>query len=135
MSGILGFKIAFAPMKGMWLGPRSNSHLSKAMKNDKTNAQAWKQKGNSLLHTPAAFGGDVKKSIKHYVRAIELYESQGDLTNNWEYIDALAWLGQAYHKDGQLEKAKSTYSKALEQEPNAGWVKYVLLPKAEKVEK
>ena len=53
MSGVLGFRIAFSPMSGMWLGPRSNSHLKKAMNANRDCAQAWRQKAGSLFHTPA----------------------------------------------------------------------------------
>lgn len=128
MSGILGMKIGFSPMSGMWLGPRSNSHLRKAMAADKNCPQAWHQKASSLYHTPAAFGGDIEASIEHYRKAVTLYESGSDLATSWEYLDALAWLGQAYRKNGQKAQAKEAYEKALAVEPDFGWVKFSLLP-------
>ncbi len=134
MSGVLGFKIAFSPLSGMWLGPRSNRHLKKGMSYDDHCAMVWHQKGSSLLHTPASFGGDVKESITHFAKAAELQEASYQLENNWEYLEALVWLGQAYYKNGQIEEARMTYEKALQVEPNFGWVKYRLLPQANKAD-
>lgn len=128
LGGIYGFKIAFAPMKGMWLGPKSDKHVAKAMKMDPNSIRAWYQKASSYFHTPAMFGGNVAKSVEHYAKAVSLYEAKDCLDDNWEYLDALAWLGQAYHKNGQIPEAKAIYEKALKLEPNFGWVKFALLP-------
>ena len=77
------------------------------------------------------FGGDIHEAIKHYEHAIQLYE-ENDLTNDWIYLDALAWLGIAYSKTDQLEKAKATFEKALSVEPEFTWVKNNLLPNLKK---
>ena len=132
MSGLLGFRIAFSPVSGMWLGPRSNSHLRKAMNADKDCAQSWKQKASSLFHTPAAFGGDLEESVRHFRKAAELFEANSSLTHNWEYLDTLAWLGQAQSKSGDRGAAVQTYQKALRIEPEFGWVKHRLLPAVSK---
>ena len=132
LAGIYGLRISFSPMKGMWLGPRSNSELGKAMKIDNTNPRVWYQHGSSFLFTPATWGGDIEQSVTHFQKAVELHETKACLDNDWEYLDALAWLGQAQVKNGEPAKAIATYQKALEVEPNFSWVRNYLLPSVQK---
>ena len=77
------------------------------------------------------WGGDLDEAIAAYEKAIQLYESNpAALQFNWMYLDTMAFLGQALAKKGQSEKAIAIYEKALKAEPEFGWVKFVLLPKA-----
>lgn len=131
--GLLGYKISFSPMKGMWLGPKSSKLISKAIQLEADLARGWYQQGMSYLQTPETWGGDVKKAVECFAKAVDLMESQGNcLDNNWEYLDAMAWLGQAQTKAKQYDAAKQTYAKALDKEPLFGWVEYQLLPTVEK---
>jgi len=133
LGGLLGFQISYSPMKGMWLGPKSDQHIEKAIRLDEKNPAAWYQKGSSYYHTPGMFGGDIGKSVESFEQSVALYEQKAEaLDYNWQYLDALVWLGQAYQKNDQLEKAKATYKKALRVEPEFGWVKNHLLPELDK---
>ena len=77
------------------------------------------------------WGGDITEAIEAYEKSIQLYESRPEaLKFNWMYLDALAFMGQAYLKNGDTGKAIATYEKALQAEPEFGWVKYALLPNA-----
>ena len=127
-SGILGYKIAFSPMSGMWNGARSNKSLAKAMELDDTQPKVWYLKGISLYHTPSTFGGDQKASIEHFAKAVSLYYEHKCTDQNWEYLEAFTWLGKAYAATGQPEMAKHVFEEILEIAPNYGWVKYALLP-------
>ena len=128
-SGLLGFKIAFSPMKGMWLGPQSGKYLKKAFEYDDTKPNVWYHKGMYLIHTPSAFGGDPEASVVHFKKAIEIMDQEDCQEGNWEYLEFHAWLGQAYAKVGKKEEAKAIFEKALALEPEFNWVKYALLPK------
>lgn len=130
LSGIYGMQIALSPMKGMSLGSRTGNLLDKALKNDPNSAFANYQQGSSLYYTPRMWGGDVPKSIDYLTKAKELYETQGT-ENEWNYLNVLSVLGQAYHYQEEYEKAKSTYDQALSIAPGFGWVKYNLMPKLE----
>ena len=130
ISAIYGAKMGFYPMKGMFLGPKSNEHMNKALSLDKDNAQAYRVKASSKFFTPEMFGGSIDESIELYEKAIELYEAQNNIEENWEYIDCIAWLGIAYQKLENNDKAIQAYNKALKVEPNFSWVKHVLLPQA-----
>lgn len=128
---IYGLKIGFSPMQGMFLGPKSSSLLDKAKAMDPKSALAWKVYANGKFFTPEMWGGDTDEAIKAYETAIALYEQDKDaLAHNWMYLDALAFLGQAYQRKGNPRKAIATYEKALAVEPQFEWVKNVLLPQA-----
>lgn len=132
-SAIYGLKMAYSPLQGMILGSKSSSLIEKAKKLNSSSPLVWKIYANSKFFTPEMWGGDIKEAIQAYEKSIALYEAKPDeLRLNWHYLDALAFQGQAYLKDGQRAKAISTYEKALMVEPEFAWVKNVLLPKAQK---
>lgn len=129
MSGILGLRIAYAPMKGMFLGGKSGSYAEAAIKEAPDSYIAWKLHGNYKFYTPSAFGGDISEAAIALEKSITLMEQDPALTvENWLYIDAMAHLGQCYAQLGQNDKAKAIYDKALAVEPNYSWVSKVLLP-------
>jgi tetratricopeptide (TPR) repeat protein len=132
-AGILSTEMAFSPSKGMFLGPKSNSHIEKAIKYDETEPRGWIQRGGSKLHTPKMFGGSTKEAVENYQKAVNLYEQDSThCKNNWQYINAKAWLGIAYMKTEKYEKALKTFQSALEFEPSFDWVKYELMPNLKK---
>lgn len=132
LAAVFGLQIAYDPSKGMSMGPRSGALLSKALKDDPQSALVWKLYGNSMLHTPEAYGGDVGEAIEAYEKALSLFETtSGGIKDNWMYIDTMAFLGQAYGKKALSQKAVAIYEKALQAEPGFSWVKYSLLPAAQ----
>lgn len=134
LSALYGIKMGYSPMQGMFLGSKSNSLVSKAKQLNPNSPFAWKVYANSKYFTPETFGGDLDEAITAYKKSIQLYEATPtQLKNNWFYLDALAFLGQAYVKKNNKEEAIATYEKALKAEPNFGWVKNALLPKAKAI--
>ncbi len=133
LSAVYGLKMAYSPWKGVFLGSKSSSLVEKAVKEDKDSAIAWKIYGNSKLFTPEMWGGDANAAVEALEKAMALFESQPDLLKfNWLYLDTMSFLGQAYSKTAQQDKAIKMYKKALSIEPDFNWVKYSLLPKAQK---
>ncbi|MGB3585582.1 MAG: tetratricopeptide repeat protein [Tunicatimonas sp.] len=128
MARLYGATMAFNSWKAMYLGPKSEKLVDRALKADPKSPEAWMQRGGSRMFTPKAFGGDIDEAIVAYQKAVQHYESQPNYAKNWRYLDALAWLGQAYQQAEQPTQAIETYQKALEVEPNFGWVKYTLMP-------
>ena len=47
----------------------------------------------------------------------------------WGHSETYAWLGIAYMDRDEENSARAAFEKALEIDPNNGWVKYELLPK------
>lgn len=136
LGAVYGLQMAYDPAKGMFLGPRSSSLLSKARKTDATSPLVWKLYGNSMYHTPEAYGGDVTEAISAYEKALALYDAAPEKKkDNWMYIDTMAFLGQAYVKNNESTRAVAIYEKALTAESSFGWVKYVLLPAAQNKKK
>lgn len=132
-AGLLSMEMAMNPSKGMLLGPKSGKHIAKAIKYDSKEPLAWFQKGGSKLHTPKMFGGNDEEAVKHFQKAVQLYESDTILCkNNWQYINTLAWLGNAYAEIEKYDKARATYEKALKVEPEFHWVRHVLMKKVQK---
>lgn len=131
LSAVYGLKMGYSPMMGMFLGPKSGSLMEKAKEQSPQSPLVVKLYANSKFFTPEMFGGDLDEAISSYKKCLQLYESHpSQLKNNWMYLDALAFAGQAYLKKGEKEKAKQLFEKALTIEPEFMWVKQVLLPKA-----
>lgn len=135
LSSVYGLKIAYSNWKGMTLGPKSGSLIAEAKKVAPDSPLVWKLYGNFKLYTPSMFGGDVQEAIDAYAKSVELFErNPANTKNNWEYLDAVAWLGQAYVKADEPQKAIAVYQKALRIEPKFNWVKDSLLPSAKESE-
>lgn len=131
LSAVYGLKMGYSPMMGMFLGPKSGSLIEKAKEQSPQSPLVMKLYANSKFFTPEMFGGDLDEAISSYNKCLQLYESQpNQLDNNWLYLDALAFAGQAYLKKGEKEKARQLFEKALKIEPEFMWVKQGLLPKA-----
>lgn len=131
LSATYGLKMAYSPVHGMFLGPKSENLIEKAKKLAPSSPLVWKVFANSKYLTPEMWGGDLKEAVASYEKCTDLYEAKPELLKfNWMYLDALAFMGQAYLKTGETGKAIATYEKALKVEPEFGWVKHTLLPKA-----
>lgn len=132
LSAIYGLKLGYSPWQGMFLGPKSSNLIEKAKELAPQSALVWKIYANSKFFTPEMWGGDIKEAIASYEKSIQLYEKETEgPTYNWMYMDAIAFLGQAYLKNGEPTKAVSTFEKALAKDPDFGWVRFVLLPQAQ----
>lgn len=127
-SGIYGFKIAYSPWKGMFLGPKSSSAIESALEKDPNSPIVQKLYGNSKLFTPETWGGDKEVAVKAYEKAVLLYKNTPNSESDWMFLDTYAWLGQAYEAIDKKEKAREAYLASLEIEKDFNWVNYVLLP-------
>lgn len=132
---IYGIKISNSPMKGMILGPKATNLQQKAIAADSTNPRVWMVYGTMKLNTPAFFGGSVEEAQQAFSKSVTIFETKKSvdpLEPDWGYLDALVWLAKSYEKKEQLQEARAIFNKALNIEPNFGWVKHVLLPALEK---
>jgi len=128
LGGYYGMSIAFSPMSGMYLGPKSDDQIGKSLKLNPENAFAWLQKGSSQYNTPRIFGGSVTKSIDSFKKSIEYFNADESL-HEWLKIEAMVWLGQAYHYQEEYQNAREVYQEILEIAPGFEWVEDVLMPK------
>ncbi|NLF41952.1 MAG: tetratricopeptide repeat protein [Bacteroidales bacterium] len=125
----IAYRIALAPMKAVYLGPKSNAAIDKGMEIDKQNPNVWIEKANAAFYAPPVFGGSKSASIDYYKEAIRLLEKNMAHNHRWLYLNTLVALGKAYNDTGQKGEAIRTYNKALSFEPDFLWVKEELLPK------
>ena len=136
LSSVYGWQIGLSPMKSMLLGPRVGKAAQKAKQLAPDNPRVVLSAAISDFNTPKMFGGNKEKGLQGFQRAAELFaqeEPTDPIQPVWGHREAYAWLGIAYQNQGELESARAAFEKALEIDPDFGWVKYWLLPELEKV--
>lgn len=127
LSGLMGYKMAYSPMKSMLLGPKSSSLLEEAMKQNPNSPIVLRQYASSMYYTPAMWGGDKKLGLKAYLKSTEKFAGT-EMEKSWMHLDNLAWTGILYQESGNKELAKQTWESALAIEPEFYWVSKKLLP-------
>jgi tetratricopeptide (TPR) repeat protein len=133
LAGLYMMNLAENPMDAMSTIPIIFELLEKAEKMDSENPRPFIIKGILLLNMPPIAGGSVEQSLTCFTKAISLFEAdKKEKPINWGYAESHAWLGQAYQRLNNIEKAKETYEKILKIEPEYAWVKYSLLPGLQK---
>lgn len=129
-SAFVGFSIGISPYKAPFVGPESIEFANKSVALDTANYFGYIQLGNIAFYIPSMFGGSKTDAVKYYLKALSLMEKNPSLIkNNWNYLNLLATIINAYYEIGDYKKAKMYCSKTMAIEPNFDWVKKVLCPK------
>ena len=134
LSSVYGQIISVRPLMGAVLGLKSGSAINRARKLDPDNPRVVLIEAISNWNTPKIWGGSPDKAIEGFERAALLFaqeEVTDPLLPSWGHNETYAWIGIAYMDRGQLQKAREAFEKALEVDPDFGWVKYALLPSLE----
>ena len=128
-SSVLG-QLINNPLRGMILGPRSSSAMDRALELGPRNPRVWLLRGIGAMFTPAMFGGGADKAEEYLRKAITLFadDRPAPPLPAWGHAEAYVWLGQTLHKQKRIDDARAAYAKALELQPENGWVRQVLLP-------
>ena len=132
LSSTYGRKISLKPLKGMFLGPKAGNALNEAKQLDPDNPRVVLTEAISDFNTPRMWGGSKARAMEGFLRALDVFEQEDvadPLQPSWGHEDAYAWLGIAHLQNDAREAARAAFEKALEINPDYGWVKYVLLPK------
>jgi tetratricopeptide (TPR) repeat protein len=134
-SSIFGQMISLSPgpFNAMRLGPKSDHAMAHAVALGPNNPRVFLLRGVGSIFKPALFGGGLDKAEKDIQKAIALFASDKPEAPapSWGYAEAYAWLGRVYLKQDRPEEARAAYNRALELQPDYGWVKFVLLPELE----
>lgn len=118
-AALYGFQISLSPVKAVFLGPRNQRNIDKAIELDPLEPMGWFEYGNSEFFRPAAFGGSRTKAIEYYQKAIRLFEKKSSsISGEWFYLNMLMMLAYAYEKTEQVDHARKTYEKILRVEPD-----------------
>jgi tetratricopeptide (TPR) repeat protein len=119
-----------AAWAGATLGPKSSRLLARAAEMAPASPRVLVFRGRSLVFTPDMFGGDPVEGRRLLQQAVERFAAGGASTPGpqWGHADALAWLGIARQRAGDLAAARAAWQQALTIEPDYAWVKFALLP-------
>lgn len=133
-SAFEGFQIGLSPYKAPFIGPQSKALALKSVDLDSNNYFVYIQLGNIAFYTPPLLGGSKAEAMKNYLKALSLMEKHpDDLKYNWNYLNLLATIINAYSELGNYELAQTYCIKTLAIEPEFDWVKNKLYPKIIKI--
>ena len=119
-----GFKIGLNPLMAPVYGPKSMENVKLSLKEDEKNWFGLVQNANVVYYMPKIFGGSKSKAIDLYIEALNQMEKHPKLIlNNWNYLNLIITIGNAYHQTGNEELANKYYQKALQVEPEFKWAK------------
>ena len=129
-SSVLGQLIGSNPVRGMTLGPKSSNAMERAVELGPNNPRVWLLRGIGAMFTPSVFGGGVDKAEEYLTKAIALFpnDKPAPAAPAWGHAEAYIWLGQVHKRRDRIDEARQAYTRALELQPDNGWVRHVLLP-------
>ncbi len=129
-SAFIGYEVALSPYKAPFIGMRSIGYAETSIELDKNNYLGYLQLGNARYYMPSALGGSKTEAINHYKKALQKMENNpGNLDKNWNYLNLLATLVNAYIETENFSNAEYYSNKALNIAPDFDWVKNELHPK------
>ena len=131
LSSFYGNKIALNPWSGFWNGPKSGKMIEKAFTLEPGNPRLYLISGISAFYTPEKWDGGKEQAKEALGKAIELFNDENvEVTMpDWGHSESYGWLGLVELAMGDTNNAVINYRKALEIDPDNGWVKYRLLPR------
>jgi tetratricopeptide (TPR) repeat protein len=128
-----GYRIGLNHFTASYYGLKSIECAKLALKLDNENPLAHIQRGNIEYYMPSFFGGSKTEAIKYYLQAKELMEkNKNDLFQDWNYLNLLTIIAQAYSAIKDYKTAEVYYKKLLSIEPDFSWVRNELYPEINK---
>lgn len=110
-----GFKISLAVYKAPFLGPKSISHIEKAISLDHNEPTGYIEKGNSLMYRPAAFGGDKDEGLALFRKALELMNVQAGGKCDWQKMLLQTFIIKGLYETKRNSEAQA-FIKQMEKE-------------------
>lgn len=135
LATIYGMKMSFKGANPVILGPQSNILIREAIKEAPDNPRVIMQAGINKMYTPEFFGGSKTKALELFKKAAAIFDTVkpgNSLLPDWGKTESLAWLGIDYENLGKTEEAVKIFKQALSRDSGYAWIKYALLPQAEK---
>ena len=128
-AAFIGFELGISPYKAPFIGAKSLSYAQQSVGLDSLNAMAYVQLGNIAFYTPKMFGGSKPEAMQYYFKAIKIMQEEIESTKqNWNYLNLLATIINAYMDLEQYDMAKKYCIKTLSIEPEFDWIKNNLYP-------
>ncbi len=130
-------KISVSPLNAIGLGRKYNRTMSKAIELEPDNPRIILLKAIMDYNLPGIVGGDKERAMEAFNRAASIFFEEileDPLMPSWGHEHAHARIGITYMDRGELEKARSSFERALEINPDFGWVLNELIPSLEELE-
>jgi tetratricopeptide (TPR) repeat protein len=129
-SSVIGQLIGANPLRGMTLGRKSSTAMDRAVEAGPNNPRVWLLRGIGAMFTPAMFGGGIDKAEEYLTKALTLFPNDRPAPPMpaWGHAEAYIWMGQLHKRRDRIDEARQAYTRALELQPDNGWVRHVLLP-------
>ena len=133
-ASLQGISLSFSPGDMMTLGAEMEAEMGRAVSLAPGNPRVLFLQALNTLNKPAFVGGGPEKALEQFRNAQAAFEAEpADTTAAaWGRDDACLWAGRAAMKLEDYSAAVRFYRKALAANPEYAWVKYALLPEAEK---
>ncbi|MCK5145865.1 hypothetical protein KAR48_03865 [bacterium] len=135
LSSLLGNKIAFDPMLGMTLGPKSGRLIGEAFALEPNNPRVSFIAGQSAFYTPEMYGGGRDIALKHFVKAVADYKNDKPsdlLAPVWGKVDAYLYQGICQMDQKLNDEALASFNYVLQIHPTHAWITQALLPELKK---
>ena len=118
-----GYKIALAFYKAPFLGPKSLSHIDKAISLDPKEPSGYIEKGNSLVYRPAAFGGDKEEGLALYRKALALMDARSEEKCNWQKMLLRTFMVKALYETKRDAEAQAFVKQMEKEYGSMDWIK------------
>ncbi len=123
---LLGVEVALHPGQAMTLGMKSFEYLNRGLTLEPDNPRIQYLNGSYLMYVPEAYGGGADRALESLAKAVSLFEKEAvkdALRPSWGRDEALTYLGMAYIKKNDVDRARECFRKALAVNPAFGLAK------------
>ncbi len=137
LSAVYGQKMTVRPLQAVSLGRKFNRAMSRARELAPDNPRVVLLRAITAYNLPRIVGGNKDRALEGLNRAARLFEEEvveDPVLPSWGHEDTYARLGIVFLDRGNLEEARTAFERALEINPEFGWVKHTLLPSLEEAE-
>jgi len=118
-----GFKISMAAYKAPFLGPKSLSHIEKAISLDPNEPMGYIEKGNSLMYRPAAFGGDKEEGLVLFRKALALMDAQTGGKCDWQKLLLRTFIVKGLYETKRNTEAQAFVKQMEKEYGSLDWIK------------
>lgn len=137
LSAAYGQKMQARPLRAVTLARKFNRAMSRAQELAPDNPRVVLLKAITDYNLPRIVGGNKDRALEDMYRAARLFQEEvveDPVLPSWGHEDTYARIGIVYMDRGNLEEARTAFERALEINPEFGWVKHTLLPSLKEME-
>lgn len=125
LANVYGMTIGVSPIKGAFLGPKSQKLIDRAMALAPNDPTVLLVKGISLYNMPSMFGGSKSEALEMLEQAIAAFDASL-ATPAWGPREAQVWRALTLDALDKRDAAIVELNSALEREPDYAWARFVL---------